>query len=142
MTVYLRSEAPRTIAVLAGESTFSGRIGIALPPSPEGLGVCTSAGTVGPSLSLGHADAAVVVAPDAALADAVATALGNRVRTPDDLEQAVSWAAGLPGVLGAMAILGPNLAVAGELILVLSIRMRGADRRGHYQPPGGSRLEK
>ena len=34
---------------------------------------------MGPSLSLGRADAACVVAADTALADACATALGNRV---------------------------------------------------------------
>ena len=80
--------------------------------------VCTSSGTVGPSLSYGRADAAVAVARDAALADAAATALGNRVRGPADLEAAVDWAASLPGVEGAVAILGDRLAVRGDLELV------------------------
>ena len=43
-------------------------------------GVCTSAGRVGHSLSLGCAHAAVILSRDAALSDAAATALGNRIR--------------------------------------------------------------
>lgn len=116
--LFLRSEKRRIAAILAGDSPLSGSVGLALPPCPAGLGVCTSAGTVGPSLSFGRADAAVVVAPDAALADAAATALGNRVRGRRDLQRAVAWAAALPGVTGAVAILGDRLAAAGGIELV------------------------
>lgn len=116
--VFVRSSVPRTVAVLAGGSPLSGRIGVALPPCPEGLGVCTSAGTVGHSLSFGRADAALVVAEDAAVADALATALGNRLRAPSDLEEAVSWAARRPSVRGALAVMGRHLAAAGAMELI------------------------
>lgn len=116
--IYLRSTHRRIVSILAGDSTLSGTVGLALSPCPDGLGVCTSAGTVGPSLSLGRADAAVIVAPDVALADAAATALGNRIHRANDLERAVAWAAGLPGVLGAVAVLGDRLAAAGKVELV------------------------
>lgn len=116
--LYLRSNRRRVVAILAGSAALSGGLGLNLPPCPEGLGVCTSAGTVGPSLSLGRADAAVVVAADAALADAAATALGNRIRTAADLEAAVSWAAGLAGVSGALAIIGERVAAKGDIELV------------------------
>lgn len=63
------------------------------PRGPQGLGLrintlgritacCTSSGTVGHSFSYGRADAAVVLADDPVLADATATALGNRLRYP------------------------------------------------------------
>ncbi|MGQ9780338.1 MAG: UPF0280 family protein [Bacillota bacterium] len=116
--IYLRSAFPRTVAVYAGRSPLSGRIGVVLPPCPAGLGVCTSAGTVGHSLSFGRADAAMVIADDAAVADAVATALGNRLRTPSDLEEAVSWAVRRPSVRGALAVMGKRLAAAGAVELV------------------------
>ncbi|NLG85087.1 MAG: UPF0280 family protein [Firmicutes bacterium] len=116
--VYLRSVSHRTVAVYAGRSPLSGRIGVVLPPCPAGLGVCTSAGTVGHSLSFGRADAAMVIADDAAVADAVATALGNRLRTPSDLEEAVSWAVRRPTVRGALAVMGKHLAAAGAVELV------------------------
>ncbi|MGE5550197.1 MAG: UPF0280 family protein [Bacteroidota bacterium] len=129
--LFLRSRAKRTIAVLAGESCFSGRLGMVVPPCPDGFSVCTSAGTVGPSLSLGRADAAVVAAEDAALADAVATALGNRVKAAGDLEAAVSWATSLPGVRGALAVLGSNLAASGEMTLCA---LSESDRREDNKP--------
>ena len=49
-------------------------------PEKSKLGICTSAGTVGPSLSFGKADAVVVVCEDVLLADAFATAFGNKDR--------------------------------------------------------------
>ena len=41
------------------------------------MGICTSSGTVGHSLSFGKADAVVVTAGSATLADAAATAICN-----------------------------------------------------------------
>jgi ApbE superfamily uncharacterized protein (UPF0280 family) len=82
------------------------------------VGVCTSSGTVGPSLSFGCADCATVLAPDAALADAVATGLGNRIQGHGDLEAAVEWAMGVCGVTGVVAVLGDRLAARGEVEFV------------------------
>jgi len=80
--------------------------------------VCTSSATVGHSLSLGRADAACVLAPSAALADAAATALGNRVHGPDTIAPALSWVATLPDILGAVVIVGEKLGAWGRVELV------------------------
>ena len=116
--IYLSLREEGVVGLFAGSSPFSGQLGLRIRPSRTPLGVCTSSGTVGPSLSFGCADAATVLAPDAALADAVATALGNRVQGPEDLEQAVSWALSIPGVTGAVAILGDRLAAQGDVEFV------------------------
>lgn len=116
--LYLDLRKDATVGLYAGTSPFSGRIGLRIGAAATPLAVCTSSGTVGPSLSFGVADAAVAVAGDAALADAVATALGNHVRRLQDLEPAVSWALSIPGVLGAVAVMGARLAVRGEVELV------------------------
>ncbi len=113
--LYLRSTVRRVVALYAGTSPLSGRVGIVLPPGE--WGVCTSAGRVGPSISLGQADAAVVLCRDSALADAAATALGNRIRQPDDLSVAVDWALQIPGVLGALAVQGHQMAAGGAVEL-------------------------
>jgi len=68
-----------SIAIFAGQSPLSYKVGLHLPAALMPVGVCTSSGTVGHSLSLGKADAAVVVAKSTPLADAVATRLGNEV---------------------------------------------------------------
>ena len=69
-------------------------------------------------MSFGKADAAVVLAKNGALADACATRLANAIRTTADLKPAVIDTYGLPGVLGALAIAGDQLAVQGDLEIV------------------------
>ena len=88
------------------------------PPPVVPLGICTSSATVGPSLSLGSADAATVISKDVALADAVATGLGNRIRGTEDVKKAVEWAMTVPGVEGVLALKGDTIAALGDLELV------------------------
>ncbi len=113
--IYLYTRRPRTAAIYAGPSPLSGRLGLRVSRLEQGLGLCTSSGTVGPSLSFGRADAAVVLAHSAALADAAATALGNRIQSADDISPALEWLRTIPGVLGGAAIVGEGVGVWGEL---------------------------
>ncbi len=114
--IYILSHKKRRIAVLAGESPFSSRLALEVPPRATPWGVCTSSRS-GPSLSLGQADAAVILAENAPLADAVATAAANRVRGREDVEEAVAFAAAIPGVFGALVILGDTLGAKGRVKL-------------------------
>jgi len=116
--IWMAGREERVAAVFAGESPLSMKLGLKLPPAPDGCGLATSSGTVGPSLSFGKADAAVAFAPDAALADAAATAIGNRVKSAADLAAAMEFAEGLPDLSGALAIIGEDLAAWGEMELV------------------------
>lgn len=116
--IYLRSTRERVIAVHAGKSVLSNRIGLLIPAHREGIGICTSAGTVGPSLSFGKADACVIISPDAALADAVATAAGNLVKTIRDLEQAVRFAQNIAEITGVLIIKDDRMTAWGEIELV------------------------
>lgn len=106
----------RVAQIFAGTSPFSDRLGIKLAPGTR-CGVCTSSATVGPSVSFGKADAVVVVADSAALADAAATAIGNRVRAPEDISEALDFSGKLP-IRGAVIIIGDVLAARGEIELV------------------------
>jgi ApbE superfamily uncharacterized protein (UPF0280 family) len=111
--IFLRIAQPATVALFAGKSPLSQRVGLRIDPALSPLGVCTSSGTVGHSLSFGRADAACVVAPSAALADAAATALGNRVKDAGAISPALEWAASVPGILGAVIIVGDKLGAWG-----------------------------
>ncbi len=105
--------------IFAGPSSpFTGRLGIRLSRLNEPLGLCTSSGTVGPSLSFGRADAAIVLASSAALADAAATALGNRLQTGDDIQRGLAFIRYVPGVLGAAAVVGDSFGAWGEVELI------------------------
>jgi ApbE superfamily uncharacterized protein (UPF0280 family) len=116
--IFLKIAHPIVVGIHAGKSPFSGRVGIKLEATPIPVGLCTSSATVGPSLSLGSADAATILSRDVCLADAMATALGNRISGPRDLKGAVAWAAEVPGVDGALAIIADKIAAVGSLELV------------------------
>ena len=116
--IFLRTRINRTIGIFAGPSVLSHRVGLEIRPGDTPAGICTSSGTVGHSLSYGCADAVVILSPSAPLADAVATATGNLVRCREDLEKAVEFATSIPGISGALVILGDKLAVKGKVKLI------------------------
>ena len=116
--IYLRSTRQRRIGIFAGDSPLSGRVGLLIKPEDTPVGICTSSGSVGHSLSLGQADATVILAPSATLADAVATAAANIIQGKEDLQRAVEYAMSIPGVTGALAIKEDQLAACGRLKLV------------------------
>ncbi|MBO8129128.1 MAG: UPF0280 family protein [Peptococcaceae bacterium] len=116
--IYLQTTKPRLIGIFAGNSPFSGRIAVKVPPYLSPLGICTSSGTVGHSLSFGKADAVTVLAETSILADAVATATANKINRPEDLQAATAFAAEIKGVRGVLAIKNDKLAAWGEVELV------------------------
>lgn len=116
--VYMTGATERVVALHAGPSPLSGRIGIAVDAGLLPIAVCTSSATVGPSVSLGRADAACVMARDGALADAVASALGNRVHSAADVQRAIDAVKGLDGVLGLVVVAGETLGAWGAARLV------------------------
>ena len=116
--IFVHTGVPRTAAIFAGASPLSGRLGLRLSRVNHSFGLCTSSGTVGPSLSYGRADAAVIVAVSAVLADAAATSVANRIRAPSEVSAALEYAGTIPGVLGALAIIGEHLGAWGEIELV------------------------
>jgi ApbE superfamily uncharacterized protein (UPF0280 family) len=116
--VFLCGSTDRVLALHAGPSPLSGKVGIELPASLLPCAVCTSSASVGPSVSLGRADAACVIARDGALADAVASALGNRVHSHEDIERAIEAVRGIRGVVGAVVVMGERLGAAGEVRFV------------------------
>lgn len=116
--IFLRCSHPVKVGIFAGKSPFSEKLAIKVESREEPRGICTSSGTVGPSYSKGRADAAVIVATSAVLADAVATAVANKINTPADLSPAVKFAGTIKGVKGALAIMGDKLAAWGELELL------------------------
>ncbi len=114
--IFMSSKTPRKILIYAGTSPISMKMAIEIPSGT--FGICTSSGTVGPSLSLGKADAAVVVSRDCALADAAATRLGNLIKSEDAVENAVKQISLVTGVSGALAVYGEKIAACGQIKLL------------------------
>jgi hypothetical protein len=116
--IFMQVAGPRVVGIYAGASPLSSRLGIEIKPERCPLGICTSSGTVGPSLSLGLADAVVVLSRSAALADAAATAIGNRVKSPDDISTALELGREIAGVSGVVIICGDKMGAWGDVDLV------------------------
>jgi ApbE superfamily uncharacterized protein (UPF0280 family) len=115
--IFMKSVKKRVVGIYAGESPLSGKIGLEINPKDTPLGICTSSGTVGHSLSYGTADAVVVVAASAALADAAATSIGNRVKQDDDIAAAIESGGGIGDLKGLVIIKGDKVGVRGDISL-------------------------
>lgn len=113
--IYLRSLEKRLIGIYAGKSPLTGKIGIEVGKTDTPLGICTSSGTVGHSLSFGKADAVVVLSGSAVLADAAATAIGNIVVSPDDIPRGLEFARGIEGLSGVIVIKDDKMGLWGEV---------------------------
>ncbi len=116
--IFLRHKKPRHIGIYAGDSPLSGKLALEIEPKDTPLGVCTSSGTVGHSLSFGKADAAIVLSPSTVLADAAATAVGNMVKTAEDMPRAIEFVREVEGLMGIAIIVGDKMAVWGKINLV------------------------
>ncbi|MFC1540704.1 UPF0280 family protein [Candidatus Margulisiibacteriota bacterium] len=116
--IFLKISKPRKVGIYAGDSPFSEKIALELDPQPKPFSVCTSSGTVGHSFSFGKADAVVVIAQSALLADAAATAIGNVVKEISDIDQALKSAKKIRGLDGVLIIKGDQLGALGRVKLV------------------------
>ena len=115
--IYLAATRERMVAIYAGDSPLSLQLGIAVEPEETPLGICTSSGTVGPSLSFGRADAVCILSKSATLADAAATAVGNVVREKKDITRGLERGREIEGVLGALIIMGDKMGAWGNVRL-------------------------
>ena len=117
--IFIKSSQKRTLGIYAGdESPFTGTVALEIGPRENGVGICTSSGTVSHSLSFGKSDAVVIISEDTALADAMATAAGNRIKAPDDIAAAIEYAKSIEGVLGILVMTGRKMGSWGEITLV------------------------
>ncbi len=116
--IYLKSNNDKVIAIYAGESRFSNKVGIKIKSEDTPIGICTSAGKIGHSLSLGSTDAVVVISEDTLLADATATAIGNIVKSVKDIRKGLEFGLNIRGILGIVIIIDEELGACGQIELV------------------------
>jgi ApbE superfamily uncharacterized protein (UPF0280 family) len=115
--IFLKTARPITISLFAGNAPLSEKFALTLPPEKMPLGVCSSSATIGHSLSLGITDLACVLSPSVALADAAATAFGNRIKNKTDLTKIKAWAEEIVEIMGVVVIVNDQLAAWGDIEL-------------------------
>ncbi len=115
--IFLHTQRPTRVGIYAGASPLTGQLSMEIIPGDMPWGICTSSGTVGPSLSLGRSDAVVVLSPSCPLSDAAATFIANKVKGEKDIEEAIEEGQKIAGVRGIVAIVGEKIGMWGEVNL-------------------------
>jgi ApbE superfamily uncharacterized protein (UPF0280 family) len=131
----LHSDRPLVVSIGSGDNIISNRFGFKFTEFP--CGVATSSGRHSHAFSMGDADSVTVIADNAGLADAVATASANKVvgKLGFDVKAGVEKALSIEGVRGAIAIRDQQVSLGGSLPLLLSIdgptssKIRVCDKR-------------
>ena len=106
------------VGLYAGRNKKLNKISLKVKPQDSPLGICASSATLGHSVSFGNADNVVIIASSAVLADALATAVCNMVKSRDDLDRAIAFGSSVKGVMGIIIIFGNILATWGKVELV------------------------
>lgn len=120
--IFLQRSRDCTVAIFAGESPLSYRVGLKISSALMPLGICTSSGTVGHSLSMGEADSVTVLSRSTSLADAVATRLGNEVGCAGNgevgIKNALAVAGEIEGIIGVVVICKEQMGALGNVELI------------------------
>jgi len=114
------TEEPVVIGLYAGEGLKN--LGFKIEPRPSIIGLCSSSGKMGHSLSFGQADSVTVVSEDPVLADAVATAAGNWIKNdnPRQIQKTIERFL-IPGVEGIMVVMNGQIGLGGKLPEIISV---------------------
>jgi ApbE superfamily uncharacterized protein (UPF0280 family) len=122
--IALINDQPIVIGIYSGQSSIKD-VGLVLEPRDSITGVCTSAGTVGPSISFGAADAASVFSDNVSLADAAATSLGNEVGLgKESVKASFNSVKGIPGIKGAIVIQGEYIGMWGNIPKITRVAVK------------------
>jgi len=116
--IFFKTNRLLSVGVYAAGSPLSLKMGLRIDSRDKPVGVCTSSGTVGHSLSFGKADAVCIVSDSCPLADAAATAVGNRVREKKEIQDAIDFGKMIEGVMGIVVIIGENAGFWGDVEVI------------------------
>ena len=128
-------DRPVTIGIINNiESDIIPAVEIA-PTNGKILGICTSSGIYGHSISFGSAEAATAMAKNPALADALATALGNACKDKSSIRVALEGISGIEGVIWAMAIVDGKIGTMGDVPRMLTGKRTAENTTVHSDFP-------
>lgn len=111
----VRDGKPIYIGIYAGAGPAFRDLAFKIEPADMPLAICSSSSTMGHSLSFGKCDLATIFSPDAALADAAATAACNAVQSAGDIEKVLQHITEIAGMSGAVIIKGEHIGMAGTV---------------------------
>ena len=93
-------------------------IGLEIEPRESILGICTSSGRIGHSISFGNADAVTILSDDVSLADAAATAVGNATIDIASIKDAFSILKRVKLITGGLISVDGHVGMYGRVPIV------------------------
>jgi uncharacterized protein len=103
-----------TIPIHTGNDNQGNKIGLKIKPEETPIGICTSSGKIGHSISFGKADTVTVVSKNIAAADAFATSICNQVKTKYDLDDLITKYGHNDDIESLIIIMDGNVGLIGE----------------------------
>ncbi|MGB9979925.1 UPF0280 family protein [Methanobacterium sp.] len=117
--IALKTNKDVIMGLYAGTSSLSGQIGFKIKYDKTPMGICTSSGTVGHSISLGRADSVTIFADHASIADALATSIANEAKGDLDSNAVQNCLARAedfkPYFRGVMIVVGESAGTIGKI---------------------------
>lgn len=114
--IALHTDREITIGLHCGDHRLN-KIGLSIEPCNEILGICTSSGKIGPSVSFGDSQLSTVISKNVSLADALATHLGNLINNAkkETLTNALEKVLAVEDAIAALTYIDGNLAMLGDV---------------------------
>jgi ApbE superfamily uncharacterized protein (UPF0280 family) len=115
--IFIKTKKTRRVAIFSGDTAWKDKLILIIKPEQTPLGICTSSGKIGHSLSFGKADAVAIISDCAILADAVATAIGNMIQSPHDIPKAIRYCKKIKNIKGVVIVKDSDLGIWGDIEL-------------------------
>jgi hypothetical protein len=122
--LFVKLQNPLVLSIFAGESPLSGMAGLEILPEQTPLGVGTFTQADRSPMNFGKADAVMIACKETALADALTTSFGNRIKKSADVEKVLNRTESFPEILAAILVCGDQIGVRGEFELKLEAPSR------------------
>jgi len=116
--IYLYSEEDFKVGIYAGEGSSFNHLILKIKGNSKPIGICTSSGKIGHSVSMGSADAVTVICESASVSDAYATLLGNCISSKEDIKKVIDMALEIKEILGAVCICENKIGMFGCIEIV------------------------
>lgn len=117
--ISIKTNRDTVVGLYAGDSSLSGELGFKIKHEKTPMGICTSSGTVGHSISFGRADSVTVFAGESSTADALATSIANNakgVTDEDAVQKCLERADDFKGIMqGVLVIVGESAGTIGKI---------------------------
>jgi ApbE superfamily uncharacterized protein (UPF0280 family) len=115
----LKTDKEVIVGLYAGESSLSGQLGFKIKGGKTPMGICTSSGTVGHSISFGRSDSVTVFADESSIADALATSIANFAvgeTDHDAVQKSIERAEDFKNLMkGVLVVVGENAGTLGNI---------------------------